>query len=456
MATDGHIEEKTVVDDIKSVDVESVSQPCEIEQKDKEETKKVEDSANSEAFVTEAEEKLDCKVDAAVEELKTGEEVENKAAELDEKMEDKADAVIEEVKKEDDDNKINEPEEKLDDKIDVAAEELKEENIKSSDADVPAGDGSDKVENSPPESDISNIASESAVEVTEKGLENKPDELNVPEPPTEAPEKHAEEPIVAVVQEPEAETAKEPAVSEPVTEEVVELSQDEKPLVQQVASLIPDTVATVVSNATEALDTPKAESEPIADKGVEEEPIKGETEVGEAAVESVKEVEHKDEAVVQEQTVKVEESSRSVPTKTDDTAAEVATEEKKTSGGFESAEKKTEESVETEKITPVETSRDFVVETDSGAKAGESEDKKEETEKADDKKAETPAKDEDDTKANVEAPKEGPPAKPPQRHSNTIISKVKQSIVKVKKAIIGKSSSSKTISVENKDEITVK
>ncbi|KAF8394760.1 hypothetical protein HHK36_020977 [Tetracentron sinense] len=64
---------------------------------------------------------------------------------------------------------------------------------------------------------------------------------------------------------------------------------------------------------------------------------------------------------------------------------------------------------------------------------------------------------------NLESSKDGAdlskqevPTKPIQKHSTNLISKVKQSIVKVKKAIIGKSPSSKTISSEAKDDIKVK
>ncbi|XP_019427831.1 PREDICTED: uncharacterized abhydrolase domain-containing protein DDB_G0269086-like isoform X2 [Lupinus angustifolius] len=52
-------------------------------------------------------------------------------------------------------------------------------------------------------------------------------------------------------------------------------------------------------------------------------------------------------------------------------------------------------------------------------------------------------------------PKETP-AKPAQKQSNNIISKVKQSLVKARKAIIGKSPSSKNHSTEAKDDIQVK
>ncbi|OVA16605.1 hypothetical protein BVC80_1543g37 [Macleaya cordata] len=66
------------------------------------------------------------------------------------------------------------------------------------------------------------------------------------------------------------------------------------------------------------------------------------------------------------------------------------------------------------------------------------------------------SKDVTDTKTEGDLPKQEVPPKTTQKQSNNIMSKVKQSIVKVKKAIIGKSPSSKTISTEAKDDLKVK
>ncbi|CAL9003125.1 unnamed protein product [Prunus brigantina] len=66
-----------------------------------------------------------------------------------------------------------------------------------------------------------------------------------------------------------------------------------------------------------------------------------------------------------------------------------------------------------------------------------------------------PTKDGDQTKPSQDLPKEVP-AKPSQKQSNTILSKVKQSLVKAKKAIIGKSPSSKNHASGTKDDIKVK
>ncbi|XP_042483339.1 titin-like isoform X2 [Macadamia integrifolia] len=62
----------------------------------------------------------------------------------------------------------------------------------------------------------------------------------------------------------------------------------------------------------------------------------------------------------------------------------------------------------------------------------------------------------DNSKTDQDPPKQEAPAKPSQKHSNNIISKVKQSIVKVKKAIIGKSPSSKPLSSESKGDVQTK
>ncbi len=61
----------------------------------------------------------------------------------------------------------------------------------------------------------------------------------------------------------------------------------------------------------------------------------------------------------------------------------------------------------------------------------------------------------DEVAKSEDLPKELP-AKSTQKQSNNIIFKVKQSLVKTKKAIIGKSPSSKTLSFDTKVDIKVK
>lgn len=72
-----------------------------------------------------------------------------------------------------------------------------------------------------------------------------------------------------------------------------------------------------------------------------------------------------------------------------------------------------------------------------------------------DRNVELPTKDGDDTKASEDLPKEAP-AKPSQKQSNTILSKVKQTLVKAKRVITGKSPSSKMPASETKEDIKVK
>ncbi|XP_040372552.1 probable serine/threonine-protein kinase kinX isoform X2 [Rosa chinensis] len=72
-----------------------------------------------------------------------------------------------------------------------------------------------------------------------------------------------------------------------------------------------------------------------------------------------------------------------------------------------------------------------------------------------DRNIEPPAKDGDDTKSSEDLPKEVP-AKPSQKQSNTILSKVKQTLVKAKRVITGKSPGLKTPASETKDDIKVK
>ncbi|XP_077240744.1 neurofilament protein-like protein isoform X2 [Tasmannia lanceolata] len=80
-------------------------------------------------------------------------------------------------------------------------------------------------------------------------------------------------------------------------------------------------------------------------------------------------------------------------------------------------------------------------------------DKNEEVEKSDALNLAESSNETSDPKTDGEISKQEVPAK---KHSNNIISKVKQSIVKVKKAIIGKSPSSKTLPADAKGDIKVK
>ncbi|KAJ6380462.1 hypothetical protein OIU76_017013 [Salix suchowensis] len=74
--------------------------------------------------------------------------------------------------------------------------------------------------------------------------------------------------------------------------------------------------------------------------------------------------------------------------------------------------------------------------------------------KSDTQNLESSVKDAEDAKESQDLPIEVP-AKPTQKHSNNILTKVKQSLVKAKKAIIGKSPSPKTVSSDSKGDVKV-
>ncbi|XP_072974895.1 uncharacterized protein [Typha angustifolia] len=164
-------------------------------------------------------------------------------------------------------------------------------------------------------------------------------------------------------------------------------------------------------------------------------------------------------------------------------AAEVAPQEEKISEGDElvdvkkNNEAKTSECAElddgnkVDTLDPVEIAKEVDVkerntpaaflESTDGAEGAEKHkeavEDNEETEKLIETNSVEPSKDSDVAKKDREtAAKQDAPVKPSQRHSNNIISKVKHSIVKVKKAIIGKSPSSKTMSAGDKNDIKVK
>ncbi|KAH7542880.1 hypothetical protein FEM48_Zijuj02G0122100 [Ziziphus jujuba var. spinosa] len=118
-------------------------------------------------------------------------------------------------------------------------------------------------------------------------------------------------------------------------------------------------------------------------------------------------------------------------------------------------------SAETKKDENVEEVTSAVNKPVEESQQPEEEVKKEETVKTEAKELEkvqnpeTPTKEDDLTKTSQDQPKEVP-AKPTQKQSNNLISKVKHSLVKAKKAIIGKSPNSKTPASEPKGDIKVK
>ncbi|KAG6750329.1 hypothetical protein POTOM_044817 [Populus tomentosa] len=80
--------------------------------------------------------------------------------------------------------------------------------------------------------------------------------------------------------------------------------------------------------------------------------------------------------------------------------------------------------------------------------------KVEEIVKSDMQNLEYSVKDAEDAKESQDLPREVP-AKPTQKHSNNILTRVKQSLVKAKKAIIGKSPTPKTVSSDSKGDVKV-
>ncbi|XP_061944925.1 uncharacterized protein LOC133668934 [Populus nigra] len=108
---------------------------------------------------------------------------------------------------------------------------------------------------------------------------------------------------------------------------------------------------------------------------------------------------------------------------------------------------------------PVKESQDSVSEAkeEETAKTNEEnseQEKVDEIAKSDTQNLEYSAKDAEDAKESQDLPREVP-AKPTQKHSNNILTRVKQSLVKAKKAIIGKSPTPKTVSSDSKGDVKV-
>ncbi|KAJ6974032.1 hypothetical protein NC653_030172 [Populus alba x Populus x berolinensis] len=109
---------------------------------------------------------------------------------------------------------------------------------------------------------------------------------------------------------------------------------------------------------------------------------------------------------------------------------------------------------------PVKESQDSVSEAkeeEGTAKTNEEnseQEKVDEIAKSDTQNLEYSVKDAEDAKESQDLPREVP-AKPAQKHSNNILTRVKQSLVKAKKAIIGKSPTPKTVSSDSKGDVKV-
>eukprot|EP00262_Sarcandra_glabra_P006294 TRINITY_DN1844_c0_g1_i1.p1 TRINITY_DN1844_c0_g1~~TRINITY_DN1844_c0_g1_i1.p1 ORF type:complete len:670 (-),score=226.28 TRINITY_DN1844_c0_g1_i1:464-2473(-) len=191
------------------------------------------------------------------------------------------------------------------------------------------------------------------------------------------------------------------------------------------------------------------------------------------------EVKVEDKVEKEEKDVKIDESTPIGSTKTKEAGGSISSNEvtersfevqkapvdaeattKDTTSMIEPAVMPQESKLEVEPEAPLQTGMDKLEKSEQNASRDAEkmveEVKNEENEKSDAPNSVESAKDEGDLKTIIDVPKQEVPAKPTQRQSNNILSKVKQSLVKVKKAIIGKSPSSKTLSSAAKGDIKVK
>ncbi|KAJ6853713.1 uncharacterized protein M6B38_113920 [Iris pallida] len=225
-------------------------------------------------------------------------------------------------------------------------------------------------------------------------------------------------------------------VEESVTEENMSVGTDSSPVTEIVEGLLKpeDKVEEQTQEKIAVVKEPTLSGTTQTDDATE---VSQATSEGSGGVEKVNE--------------KMDETSGAAvdPSESLDAATEVSQVE-----GVEVAEEKNV-SVEGDNTTSVQTPRDLDVgegkdRDTTTVDLEDPEGKKEETEKAAEQNTVEPGKDGADNTKEVTA-------KPPHRQSNSIFSKVKHSIVKVKKAIIGKSPSSKTMTPEgNDDNIKVK
>ncbi|KAJ6810154.1 uncharacterized protein M6B38_158040 [Iris pallida] len=224
-------------------------------------------------------------------------------------------------------------------------------------------------------------------------------------------------------------------VEESVTEENMSVGTDSSPVTEIVEGLLKpeDKVEEQTQEKIAVVKEPTLSGTTQTDDATE---VSQATSEGSGGVEKVNE--------------KMDETSGAVvdPSESLDAATEVSQVE-----GVEVAEEKNV-SVEGDNTTSFQTSRDLDVgegkdRDTTTVDLEDPEGKKEETEKAAEQNTVESGKDGADNTKEVTA-------KPPHRQSNSIFSKVKHSIVKVKKAIIGKSPSSKTMTPEGNDDIKVK
>ncbi|URE19907.1 hypothetical protein MUK42_12053 [Musa troglodytarum] len=323
----------------------------------------------------------------------------------------------------------------------------------------------------------------------------------VPDSPVVTDDKPVEQPTVCLVQEPAPdanvnlnsdETAERPRDEEPLSDGMEvspESSKEEVPrnenspsITEDLTTKVHETIETESSEAiavVPSVDEPKeAEEETIvaelpSDSGAKE--SAGEERVSTTSVTEVSDTTPATEvaecAAEPEVDVKKEKEGSTIDvdkTTLGDTIQTIV--ESEVTGISEEVkiDQMKNESLESEKLTLAEASRDIDLGGAENNKASpnnpecdfkeleSSEDKKQETEKVVDQCSAETTKDSGGTKVEEEAPKTDVPSKKSKSQGNNIISKVKKSIVKVKKAIIGKSPSSKAMTPEGDDEMKAK
>ncbi|KAF9669793.1 hypothetical protein SADUNF_Sadunf13G0001400 [Salix dunnii] len=195
----------------------------------------------------------------------------------------------------------------------------------------------------------------------------------------------------------------------------------------------------------------KAEGEKIASGALKEElaqPIKVEEVSNAASSAKITEKSFEREKIVESVEPALENKKEEVPAK-DETQKDGNIE-----GKLDEATIIVSESVKETQDSMSEVKEDEEEETAKTNEESSEQEKVDEIAKSDTQNLESFVKDAEDAKESQDLPIEVP-AKPTQKHSNNILTKVKQSLVKAKKAIIGKSPTPKTVSSDSKGDVKV-
>ncbi|KAJ6694382.1 hypothetical protein OIU85_005102 [Salix viminalis] len=195
----------------------------------------------------------------------------------------------------------------------------------------------------------------------------------------------------------------------------------------------------------------KAEGEKIASGALKEElaqPIKVEEVSNAASNAKITEKSFEGETIVESVEPALENKKEEVPAK-DETQKDGNIE-----GKLDEATTIVSESVKETQDSMSEVKEEEEDETAKTNEESSEQEKVDEIAKSDTQNLESSVKDAEDAKESQDLPIEVP-AKPTQKHSNNILTKVKQSLVKAKKAIIGKSPAPKTVSSDSKGDVKV-